>query len=117
MPKHLGEELRARSPFVLDEPFLTYTRVHYQAQCQWQVSLAGEIPNLLRNSLFLEDEVVPGEVVDQPALLITNRRQNVDDRDVNGDGGFALVLSHSSEEQAPAKGRCTKRRENKPLLA
>ncbi len=91
-PQHLLEELAAGGLLLLDEPALAPAGVDEQAQGERQGVAAGEVRDLLRAAVFLEDEVIGGEAGDRPAVLVFHAGQDVDDPDVLLDDSPGILL-------------------------
>ena len=86
-----GEELLRRPALGFNQPLLTAAYVHQQAQRQRQIRLAGEILDFLLLAVFEQREVLLLQVPHQPAVLVADRAEDVDQVDVDLDDGVLIL--------------------------
>lgn len=75
---HLVKKSVTCAAFLVEDAHLTQTGVHQQAQSQRQTGVVCEIANSLRSSVFFEDEIIFGQIVNDLSVLVTNSRHHID---------------------------------------
>jgi hypothetical protein len=85
--QHFVQKAVAGGAFLVQNTPLAHARVHKQAEREREIRLSSKISDGSRTTIFLEGEVVLGQVADHLAVLVANRGQHVDRFDVDRNRG------------------------------
>ena len=84
-PQHLVEKLEAGRALFRDQAPLAPAHIHQKPHRQRQIAFLREVADRLRAPVLLEQEIVLGEIAHHRALLIPDRREEVDYFDAGGE--------------------------------
>ena len=80
------EEFVAGVALLVEHARLAAAGIEQQAERQRKIALLGEVADGLRAPVFLDGELVLGQIVDDLALFVADGGQDVDDVDVGREG-------------------------------
>ena len=81
------EEFVAGVALPIEHARLAAAGIEQQAEREREIALLGEVADGLRAPVFLDGELVLGQIVDDFALLVADGGQDVDDVDAGGELG------------------------------
>ena len=104
-PQDAIEESAAGDALLVKNLALAEAGVGKQAEGKREVGLLGKVGDGLGLAVLLEGEVVFGEVADDAAVLVADSGEEIDGRDVDGNGrGLLADKGKSSEEKKQGDG-------------
>lgn len=71
--------------FLIEHTPLAKASVDEEPKRQGKIGFAAEIVDRLRTAIFGEAEIILGEIVDDFSMLVSDRREDIDDFDLNGE--------------------------------
>ena len=101
--QNLVRKCGAGALFVVERRHLAQAGIHQKSKRQRQVGFTREIADGLRPPIFLQDEIVLGERVDDIAVFVAYRRQNIHDPYVRGNKNTGTCCPASGAASANAK--------------
>ena len=94
--RNSSREIADTASHIRDDVDHTSARVHEQADWGLDPVLFFEDPNVLKLIVVVEAEVFPGQIRDEIAAIVLNRRKDIDQVDVDFEG---LGVDHQRKEQ------------------
>ena len=86
------EEAVTGSALLIENAALAQAGIDKQPETQGQITLAGEIIDGLRATVFFERKIILREVRDNFAVLVMNRREHAYRAHLHSDFGIATLL-------------------------
>ena len=85
--QHLIQETLAGRSLLIQNIPLTHAGIDKQAECEGKVGFLRKIANRLRATIFLEQEVVFGQIADDLTMLVPDSDRQSDHFDVDRQRG------------------------------
>lgn len=82
-PQNFVQKRSAGREFLLEDAPLTQGSVYEQTEGEGQIGLLGEISDGLRLAVLIQGKILFGEIVDQCAVFVVDRGQEIDGGDID----------------------------------